>query len=171
MENCMIPAPAKYIKDFEQLAFGMFVHFGLYSKLNVGEWTFHIHKRNMDEYKLLADSFDVKSMADIVRVAKSAGCKYVCLTTRHHEGFSLYDTKGMNEFDAMHTPSGRDLVREFVDECRKEGLVPFFYHTTLDWYNPDFNNDFDKYLDYLYDSVEILCTQYGEIGGICQNHY
>lgn len=166
MENGIIPTPAKYIKDFEQLAFGMFVHFGLYSQLNAGEWTFHIHGRDMEEYKLLADTFNVKTMFDIVNLAKSAGCRYVCLTTRHHEGFSLYDTCGLNDFDALHTPSGRDLVCEFVDMCREAGLVPFFYHTTLDWYNPDFKDDFDKYLDYLYDSVEILCTRYGKIGGI-----
>ena len=86
--------------------------------------------------------------------------------TRHHEGFSLYDTKGLTDYDVMHTPAGRDLVREFVDACRRYDLLPVFYHTTLDWLHPDFNNDFNAYLDYLYKSVEILCTNYGKIGGL-----
>ena len=163
----MIPVPEKRIADFENLGFGMFVHWGLYSQLGMGEWTYLIHKREMDEYKQLketftAEDFDAEAM---VLTAKNAGCKYITLTTRHHEGFSLFDTKGLNEFDAPHSPAGRDLVREFVDACNKHGIIPFFYHTTLDWYNPDFRNDFDKYLEYLRRSVEILCTNYGKIGG------
>ncbi|MBQ4321943.1 MAG: alpha-L-fucosidase [Oscillospiraceae bacterium] len=164
----MIPVPEKRIADFENLGFGMFVHWGLYSQLGMGEWTYFIHKREMDEYKKLketftAEDFDAEAM---VLTAKNAGCKYITLTTRHHEGFSLFDTKGLNEFDAPHSPAGRDLIREFVDACNKHGIVPFFYHTTLDWYNPDFQNDFDKYLEYLRQSVEILCTNYGKIGGL-----
>lgn len=166
--NNQIPVPAEYIKNFEQLGFGMFVHFGLYSSLGVGEWTYHIHKRDMEEYKKLADSFDISkdAMKNLVAIAKNAGCKYITLTTRHHEGFSLYDTKGLNEFDALHTPTGRDLIKEFVDECRKEDIMPVFYHTTLDWYNKDFNENFDEYLNYLNKSVELLCTNYGKIGGL-----
>ena len=102
----------------------------------------------------------------MVLTAKNAGCKYITLTTRHHEGFSLYDTKGLNDFDAPHSPAGRDLIREFVDACNRHGIIPFFYHTTLDWYNADFENDFDKYLEYLRKSVEVLCTNYGKIGGL-----
>lgn len=166
MENNSIPVAAPYIKDFEQLAFGMFVHFGLYSQLNKGEWVYHIHGLEMDSYRQLKNSFRVGSMQEIVNTAKSAGCKYITLTTRHHEGFSLYDTRGLTDFDIMHTPTGRDLVREFVDTCREADIVPFFYHTTLDWYNKDFKGDFDTYLDYLYKSVEILCTNYGKIGGL-----
>lgn len=166
--NNNIPVAADYIKNFEQLGFGMFVHFGLYSALRSGEWTLHIHKRNIDEYSKLIETFDVKadSIKGLVALAKKAGCKYITLTTRHHEGFSLYDTKGLNDFDALHSPTGRDLIKEFVDECRKEDILPVFYHTTLDWYNKDFKNDFDAYLEYLKKSVEILCTNYGKIGGM-----
>ena len=165
-----IPIPKDYIKKFEQLGFGMFVHFGLYSQCNAGEWCYSFLKQEkglrFEEYAKLKDTFRAGSMAEIVSVAKSAGCKYICLTTRHHEGFSLYDTKGLNDFDVMHSPTGRDLVREFVDECRKNDIVPFFYHTTLDWYHPDFNSNFPAYLEYLNRSVEILCTEYGKIGGL-----
>ena len=168
MDNNNIPVAADYIKNFEQLGFGMFVHFGLYSKLRSGEWTFKNNQRNIDEYLKLIEEFDVKSdsIKGIVAIAKKAGCKYITLTTRHHDGFSLYDTKGLNTFDALHSPTGRDLIKEFVDECRKEDILPVFYHTTLDWYNKDFEDDFDSYLEYLKKSVEILCTNYGKIGGM-----
>jgi alpha-L-fucosidase len=168
MEN-QIPVAPQYIKDFEQLGFGMFVHYGLYSQLNNAEWTYTLGKGKAlgkEGYMKLAETFNCKSVTDIVNTAKLAGCKYITLTTRHHEGFSLYDTCGLNDFHAPATPTGRDVIREFVDECRKADIVPFFYHTTLDWYNDDFTNDFDKYLDYLYKSVEILCTNYGKIGGM-----
>ena len=162
-----VPKAKQYILDFEQMGFGMFIHWGLYSQLGRGEWVFHDEKWNMEEYKKLADSFTAEDFdaEDIVLTAKNAGCKYITLTTRHHEGFSLYDTCGLSDFDVMHTPAKRDLVREFVDACNKHGIKPFFYHTTLDWYKKEFNEDFDAYLEYLRKSVEILCKNYGDIGG------
>lgn len=162
-----IPKPLKRIADFEKLGFGMFVHWGLYSQLGMGEWTYQIHKRNMEEYKLLQNSFTAEDFnaEALVLTAKAAGCKYITFTTRHHEGFSLYDTRGLCDFDAPHSAAGRDLVREFTDACRKHGILPFFYHTTLDWYQKDFNENFDAYLEYLRQSVELLCRNYGEIGG------
>ena len=165
MEN-KIPEAPQYIKDFEQLGFGMFVHYGLYSQIGHGEWVFKYLKKGMSEYAKLAETFDCGGMHEIVATAKSAGCKYICLTTRHHEGFSLYDPCGLSDFNALNSPAGRDLIAEFVEECRKVDIVPFFYHTTLDWHHPDFENNFDAYLDYLYQSVEILCTKYGKIGGL-----
>ena len=165
MEN-KVPVAPQYIKDFEQLGFGMFVHYGLYSQHKHGEWVFKYLKAGMDEYQKLAETFDCVGMADIVSTAKSAGCKYICLTTRHHEGFSLYDPCGLSDFNALNSPTGRDIIAEFVDECRKVDIVPFFYHTTLDWHHPDFQDNFDAYLEYLYKSVEILCTKYGKIGGL-----
>ncbi|MBE6583957.1 MAG: alpha-L-fucosidase [Ruminococcaceae bacterium] len=162
-----IPKPEGRIVEFEKMGFGMFVHWGLYSQLGVGEWTLHSHNRDINEYKKLKDTFTAEDFdaEKLVLTAKNAGCKYIVLTTRHHEGFSLYDTCGLSSFDAPHSPCGRDLVREYVDACRKYDIVPFFYHTTLDWYQPSFNEDFDSYLEYLRRSVEILCTNYGKIGG------
>ena len=158
----------KRVKDFEDLGFGMFVHWGLYSQRGAGEWTFWMTDRNMEEYKRLKDTFTAEdfSAEELVLTAKRAGCKYITLTTRHHEGFSLYDTCGLCDFDAPHSPAKRDLIREFVDACNKHGIVPFFYHTTLDWYNKDFDEDFDSYLEYLRKSVEVLCKNYGKIGGL-----
>ena len=163
-----IPVAKDYIKRFEKMGFGMFVHFGLYSQLGKGEWTYFIDKLDKAQYVKLQETFTAQDFnaEEIVLIAKNAGCKYVTLTTRHHEGFSLYDTCGLSDYDSLHSPAKKDLVREFVDACNKHGIVPFFYHTTLDWCNPDYYNDFDKYLEYLRKSVEILCTNYGEIGGL-----
>lgn len=163
----MIPKPAKYISDFEHMGFGMFIHYGLYSQIGRGEWIYSIEKLDMKEYSKLFNTFTAKDFDadDIVKTAKNAGCKYIVLTTRHHEGFSLYDTKGLSDYDSVHSPAKRDLVREFVDACHREGISPFLYHTTLDWYNEDYKNDFNKYLGYLRDSIKVLCTEYGKIGG------
>jgi len=163
-----MPVPLPRIERFEKLAYGMFIHWGLYSQLGRGEWVKHIENIPISEYAKLkntftAAKFDAKAIA---RLAKDAGMRYICLTTRHHEGFSLYDTRGLTDFDAMHSQAGRDLVAEFVEGCRMYDIVPFFYHTTLDWYQDSFKNDFNAYLDYLNQSVEILCTHYGLVGGL-----
>lgn len=158
----------KRIEEFEKMAFGIFVHWGLYSQMGRGEWIMHQDRIPKEQYRKLQSTFTAEDFDGtmLARLAKKAGAKYMVLTTRHHEGFSLYDTRGLSDYDVMHSPAGRDLIAEYVQACRKEGLVPFFYHTTLDWYQPSFENDFDAYLDYLYQSVEILCTRYGKIGGL-----
>ena len=157
----------KRIKEFEKLGFGMFVHFGLYSVLEKGEWAKHELKIPWDEYMKAYDAFcPAENWAEeLVKSAKDAGCKYITLTTRHHDGFSLYDACGLNDFDAPHT-CGRDIVKEFVDACNAEGIIPFFYHTLLDWHEESYNTDFKAYLKYLRASVEIICKNYGKIGGI-----
>ena len=157
-----------YVTSFEKRAFGLFVHFGLYSTLAKGEWAKEVHAIADSEYEQLVSKFKVKKSwaKDLVKLAKKAGCKYITLTTRHHDGFSLFDTKGLNEYDAPHSPCGRDLIREFVDACREADILPMFYHTLLDWKHPDFNTNFPSYIDYLIKSVEILCTNYGKIGGL-----
>ena len=163
-----LPIAPPYIKDFEQLGLGMFVHFGLYSQLRHGEWVMNLHRIPKEEYRALAQTFcpAEDSMYRLASLAKDAGCRYICMTTRHHDGFSLYDTCGLNEYDAPHSGAGRDIVREFVDACHAFGLIPFFYHTTLDWNHPDFEGDFESYLGYLRQSVELLCKNYGKIGGL-----
>ena len=165
-----IPVAKQYIKNFEKMGFGMFVHFGLYSLIGEGEWvgkntTSRFEFTKEDQAKLMS-AFNPDSMSNLVVSAKKAGCKYITFTTRHHDGFSLYDTCGLNEYDAPHALCGRDLVKEFVDACREYDIVPFFYHTTYEFWHPDFDEKFDKYLEYLRESVKILCTNYGKIGGL-----
>lgn len=159
----------QYIKDFESLGMGLFVHFGLYSMVGKGEWYLHLDsKADPKKYEKLAERFNPsKNWAkNLVKTAKSAGAKYITITTRHHDGFSLYDACGLSDYDSMHAACRRDLIREFVDACREGGIVPFFYHTLLDWRHPDYNTDFPAYLEYLRESVAILCKNYGKIGGL-----
>lgn len=158
----------QYIKDFEKLGFGMFVHYGLYSLLESGEWVKEIHHIPDEEYEALVEKFNPAPdwAQRLVSTAREAGCRYITLTTRHHDGFSLFDTCGLSEYDALHAPCKRDLIREFVDECHRQNMVPMLYHTLLDWHHPDFNRDFPAYLRYLRASVELLCKNYGKIGGL-----
>ena len=169
-----IPTPLPRVAAFEKLAFGIFVHWGLYAQWGKGEWAQCIYNVHPDEYAKWMDTFTAEDFdaRELARMAKNAGAKYITLTTRHHEGFSLYDTCGLNEFDAPHSPAKRDLVKEFVEACREYDIVPFFYHTTLDWKwrnkktNELTEEEFNEYLEYLYKSVEILCSNYGKIGGL-----
>lgn len=157
----------EYIKKFEELGLGMFVHFGLYSINAKGEWAYG---RNIsaEDYEKLFYSFDPDTdwAENLVSTAKNAGCKYITLTTRHHDGFSLFDACGLSEYDAPHSPAGRDIVREFVDACNRHGIIPFFYHTLLDWHDKRYKENFPEYLKYLRASVELLCKNYGKIGGL-----
>ncbi len=155
------------IKEFEKLGFGLFVHFGIYSVLGKGEWSKKHLEIPWEEYHKTLDTFSPKAdwAEELVTTAKVAGCKYITLTTRHHDGFSLYDTCGLNTYDAPHV-CGRDLIKEFVDACNKHGIIPFFYHTLLDWWEERYEKNFKDYLVYLRKSVELLCKNYGKIGGL-----
>lgn len=155
------------VSRFEEQRFGMFIHFGLFSIADQGEWTWLMDLKERENYQKRFEEFNPSRLnwKDIVGMAKNAGCRYITLTTRHHDGFSLYDTRGLNDYDVMHTPYHSDIVKEFVDECRRQDILPFLYHTTLDWQNELFENDFPAYQKYLRASLEILCKNYGEIGG------
>ena len=167
----------EYIENFKRLGFGMFIHFGLYSVIGKGEWYYWQYKPDQKEYEKNIEKFRVTKNWDknLVKTAKRAGCKYITLTTRHHDGFSLYDTCGLNDFDAPHSATGRDLVREFVDECNAEGIVPFFYHTLLDWHNTDYitnfkerfgRNDFDSMVsEFMLDGAVTYILKYIEKSG------
>jgi alpha-L-fucosidase len=166
-EGTAVPTPEPRVDRFERLAFGMFVHWGLYSQIGRGEWAKHFQKVPTDEYMRLMATFTAAEFSgrDLARMAKRAGMKYITLTSRHHDGFSLYDTRGLSPYDVTHTPAGRDLVRDFVEGCRAEGIVPMLYCTTLDWSEPRFASNFPAYLQYLRNSIELLCTRYGPLGG------
>lgn len=158
--------PAR-IAAFERMAFGLFLHWGLYSQLGEGEWAMKRHGIDKAEYFKLMSKFTAEGFdgAEIAKVARRAGMRYATLTSRHHDGFSLYDTRGLSPYDVTHTPAGRDLVLDFVEGCRSHGITPMLYCTTLDWTDERFNDDWDGYQQYLRDSVEILCKEYGPIGG------
>lgn len=156
------------IKNFQDNAFGMFIHFGLYSLLAKGEWASKWGKINKEKYENLINSFgkDGFNIKETLSAIKEAGARYITITTRHHDGFSLYDTKGLSNFDVMHSAYQKDFLKEVVIEARKIGLIPFFYHTLIDWHVPmELNGDYSSYFAYLEKSIEILCTNYGPIGG------
>ena len=166
-EQRPLPIPAPRISAFERMGYGMFIHWGLYSQIGLGEWSKHLHNIPTQDYMERMNTFTAQDFSgkEIARFAKKAGMNYITLTSRHHEGFSLYDTRGLSKLDALHTPAKRDLIEDFTNGCRAEGIVPMLYCTTLDWTDARFENDFNAYLQYLRDSVEILCTYYGKIGG------
>jgi alpha-L-fucosidase len=161
------PVPSERVRAFERMAFGLFLHYGLYSQLGAGEWAMHMQRIPKERYMALMKSFHAKDFSgrELGGIARRAGMRYATLTSRHHDGFSLYDTRGLSELDVTKTPAGRDLVLDFAEGCREQGVVPMLYCTTLDWSDPRFESDWDAYQQYLRASIELLATQYGEIGG------
>lgn len=162
-----IPPPSARVARFERMAYGMFVHWGLYSQLGAGEWAMNMQRLPKEDYARLMETFTAKDFDGraLARLARRAGMKYVTHTSRHHEGFSLYDTRGLSTWDVTHTPCRRDLIADFTAGCRAEGIVPMLYCTTLDWTDERFDKDWKGYQQYLRDSVRLLCTEYGPIGG------
>ena len=169
-----IPEPLPRIANFEKLGFGLFLHWGLYSQLGAGEWVL-FHAKNPTEYNKLQQSFTAVDFnaRNWARLAKAAGMRYITLTTRHHDGFSLYETCGLSKFDAPNSAAKRDLVAEFVEACRAEEIIPFFYHTTIDFQwgkaTPDLPADggpnFSEYLDYFHAGVELLAKITAPLAG------
>ena len=160
----------KRIQWWREAKFGMFVHYGLYAQIGRNEWAQVDENIPPEEYAKLADTFNYQSGAaeKWVRLAKDAGMKYVVLTTRHHEGFSLWDSK-VNEFNSVNYGPHIDIVREFVDACRKYGLRIGFYSSLMDWHHPDAFNCMtdnaarERFLDYILELNKELLTNYGKI--------
>ena len=125
-----------------QARFGMFIHFGLYSLPGRHEWVKSIERMDNAAYEKYFDLFDPDRLdvREWVRQAKRAGMKYVVLTTKHHEGFCLFDSK-LTDYKITNTKYGRDLVREYVAACREEGLRVGFYYSLPDWHHPEFPID------------------------------
>lgn len=155
---------------WREARFGMFVHYGLYAQLGQNEWAMSLTNFPISEYEKLADTFCPKPGAPRAwaELAKKAGMKYMVLTTRHHEGFSLWDSKA-NPYNSVNFGPKRDIVREFVDACREFGLGIGFYSSLMDWHHPDgwrcaFDTEarrrFNAYIEAL--NTELL-TQYGKI--------
>lgn len=154
---------------FHQARFGMFIHYGLYSLLERGEWVMFNERMAADEYAKLAGRFAPEPgvAEEWVKLAVAAGARYAVLTTRHHDGFCLYDSK-VSDFTLART-KGRDLVAEFTDACRKHGLKVGLYYSLLDWRFPGYFEP-DRYpesakamVDQLHAQVRELMTNYGRV--------
>lgn len=167
---------------FDRARFGMFVHFGLYSTAARHEWVQNYERLTDEDYRPYFDHFDpdLFDAAALARTAKATGMGYVVLTTKHHDGFCLWDSK-LTDFTSVAN-TGRDLVREYVDALRAEGLKVGLYHSVIDWHHPDFTIDWNhprrddenarelnvgrdmaEYRTYLHGQVRELLTEYGDI--------
>jgi alpha-L-fucosidase len=150
--------------------FGMFVHWGLYSQLGRHEWVMNRERIPLADYEKLARTWKPKPRAprEWARLAQRAGMKYMVMTTKHHEGFLLWDSK-MSGYNAARLGPKRDLVREYVDACREFGLRVGFYYSLMDWHHPDGaqcakdENARRRFVEYTQGCVRELCSNYGKV--------
>lgn len=179
-----VPAPENLAarQSFADGRFGIFLHWGLYAMLGQGEWTMTNLDLNYREYEKLAGGFypakfDARAW---VTASREAGARYICFTTRHHDGFSMFHTRQSpyNIVDA--TPFARDVVKELAEECHRQGLRVHFYYSLIDWWREDAprgrtglgtgrpadKEDADAYFDFMKAQLTELLTQYGEVGAI-----
>lgn len=168
---------------FMEARFGMFIHWGLYAIPCRGEWVMSEEEISPADYRKYFEEWNPVNYdpAGWAKAAKQAGMKYAVLTTKHHEGFCLFDSR-YTDYKSTATKCGRDLVKEYVEAFRAEGLKVGFYYSLLDWHHPEYpaygdlyhpdrnnekvkdeNRDFGKYLDYLHGQVRELLTSYGKI--------
>ncbi len=158
------------MKWWHDARFGMFVHWGLYAQLGRHEWVMNRERIPVKEYEKLADTFKPKKGAqrEWAKLAKKTGMRYMVLTTKHHEGFCLFDTK-LTDYNAVKHGPGRDLVAEYVEACRAEGLRIGFYYSLMDWHHPDGLKCFydekarRRFVDFTHGVVRELMANYGTI--------
>ncbi len=173
-----IPPLEKRAAWFRHDRFGLFVHWGVYSTIGRGEWVQDTGKIPLAEYVKLYPKFNPKDFdaAEWVAQAKRAGQKYIVITTKHHDGFCMFDSK-LTDYTIMNTPFGRDICKELADECRKQGLKLGFYYSIMDWHHPDYTPvrpwekgkrstegaDFARYCKYMKGHIRELMSNYGPI--------
>ena len=134
------PENLKSRQWFEQARFGMFIHWGIYSELGDGEWVMQTRQLTSPQYEQLAAQFYPSKFdaAQWVSLAKQAGMHYIVVTSRHHDGFSMFATK-QNKYNIVDaTPYGKDVLRQLADECHRQGIKLFFYYSQLDWHHLDY---------------------------------
>jgi alpha-L-fucosidase len=166
---------------FDESRFGLFVHWGLYALPARHEWVKNRERLDDRHYERYLRHFDpdLYDPARWAAQARAAGMRYAVLTTKHHEGFCLWDSD-LTDYSVASTPGGKDLVGPFVQACRAEGLRVGFYHSLIDWHHPDFpvdglhpqrddgpdaaaSGNMSRYADYLHGQVRELLTRYGTI--------
>lgn len=167
---------------FQQARFGLFIHWGVYSVLGKGEWVMNNDKMTIEQYSKLPPQFNpVKyDPAAWVALAKAAGQRYITITSKHHDGFAMWATKQKQWNIVENTPYGKDVLKPLAEECRKQDIRLFFYHSHLDWTHPDYyprgrtglasgrpeSGNFNRYLDFMDAQLRELLTGYGDIAGI-----
>ncbi|TXN34312.1 alpha-L-fucosidase [Flagellimonas hymeniacidonis] len=168
---------------FQNAKFGMFIHWGVYSILGDGEWVMQTQKIPIKAYEKLPTFFNPieYDAKEWVKMAKDAGMKYITITSRHHDGFSMFDTKATDYDIVDGTPYGKDVLKDLADACRAEGIKLFFYYSLLDWRDDNYfprgrtgaeipgrseTGEWDKYIAFMKVQLTELLTNYGEIAGI-----
>lgn len=181
--NEVVKARTERTEWYRDARFGMFIHWGLYAIPARGEWLRSNERMPKEEYDKFFDEFTVENYdpKEWARLAKKAGMKYAVLTAKHHDGFCLFDTQ-LTDFKSTNAPCHRDLVREFLDAFRAEGIRVGLYFSIIDWRHPDYphygdkfhpmrdnpeysneNRNFDNYLEYMHGQVSELLTNYGKL--------
>lgn len=170
---------------WREARFGLFIHWGLYAipagkwgeKTHYGEWIRDSAQIPIKIYDQLVSQFNPVNFNanEWVSIAKDAGMRYLVITSKHHDGFALFDST-VSDYDVMATPFKRDIMREIADACRRQGIVPCWYYSIMDWHHPDYlprrgwekrsaeGADFERYFAYLKAQVAELVTNYGQIG-------
>lgn len=179
-----VPSPenVQARKEFQDNKFGIFLHYGIYSMLADGEWVMTNKNLNYKEYAKLAGGFYPSrfNAAEWVAAIKASGAKYICFTTRHHDGFSMFDSKYTDYNIVKVTPFKRDIVKELADECHKQGIKIHFYYSHIDWYRDDYyplgrtghgtgrttHGEWKTYYQFMNNQLTELLTNYGPIGAI-----
>lgn len=169
-------------QEFQDNKFGIFLHWGIYSMTAQGEWYMNNRNIHRDEYAKLASGFYPSrfNAAEWVSTIKASGAKYICITSRHHDSFSMFDTKE-SDFDIVDaTPFKRDIIKELAEECHKQGIKLHFYYSHLDWKREDYplggtghgtgrpkdKANWDTYYRFMNNQLTELLTNYGPIGAI-----
>lgn len=178
-----VPAPENLAarQAFSDQKFGIFLHWGLYSLFAQGEWYMQNAGIDHHEYAKAAEAFYPHrfNAHDWVAAIKASGAKYICFTTRHHEGFSMFDTR-LSDYNIMRTPYGKDVVRQLSDECHKQGIGLHLYYSHIDWTRDDYptgrtgrntgkdpaKEDWDSYYKFMNGQLTELLTNYGTVNGI-----
>lgn len=169
-------------KEFQDNKFGIFLHWGIYSMLGDGEWVQENKKLNYEEYTHLAAGFYPSKFnaEEWVKAFKEAGARYITITSRHHDGFSMFKTAASNYNIVDATPFRRDVLKELAAACEKYGVRLQFYYSHLDWHRPDYplgasgtklgrptdKQNFDSYFRFMNEQLTELLTNYGKVGAI-----
>lgn len=167
---------------FEDAKFGLFIHWGVYSVLADGEWVMETRPVNRTDYAKLPNFFNPIKFdpAAWVALAKTAGMKYITITSKHHDGFAMFDSKLTDWNVVARTPYGKDVIGMLAAECHRQGIKLFFYYSQLDWHSEDYfprgrtghrtgrpdSGNWDAYLNFMDGQLRELLTNYGEIGGV-----
>ena len=172
------------IEKFQQDRFGMFIHWGAYAASGRSEWLRSHDRLSIEAYQKYVDAFNPKEgcIKEWARLAKEAGMKYAVITTKHHDGFCMFKSE-YTDYSVYHT-IGRDLIKEYVEAFREQGIQIGFYYSTIDWHHEDFphygdlqhprrddvaekekesSRNLDNYLDYMFNQIRELLTNYGKI--------